>query len=229
MRGQIDTKEHAMTQPPQDPNQPYGQQPQQPYGQQPPPQPYGQPQPGQFGPPPGGYQPTQQPEPAKKKAKKWPWIVGAIVVVIIIASVAGGKEEDKTDTATATSTTTSAVGAPASAGAPVEAAPKSTIPPLVAAPKTGNGKVVTYEVISDSGSLNSVTWFDENNALQQDSGVTAPWSLTVNNNSSFITAGVTAQTDGTSVTCRVTVDGKVEEENTSTGQYAVVNCTSVNF
>lgn len=67
-----------MTQPPQDPNQPYEQQPQQPYGQQPPQQPYGQqpPQgyPAQYGQPP--YEPP-------KKKKKWPWILLAIFVVLI--------------------------------------------------------------------------------------------------------------------------------------------------
>ncbi|MET3959818.1 hypothetical protein ABIE52_006753 [Rhodococcus sp. OAS809] len=69
-----------MTQPPQDPQQPYGQQPQQPYGQQPQ-QPYGQPQQP-------GYAPyAQQPLPPQKK-KKWPWILLAIVVVFI-ALVAG--------------------------------------------------------------------------------------------------------------------------------------------
>ena len=70
-----------MTQPPQDPNQPsgdqpYGQHPQQPYGQQPQ-QPYGQQ-------PPQGY-PAQygQPYQPPKKKKKWPWILLAIFVVLI--------------------------------------------------------------------------------------------------------------------------------------------------
>ncbi|WP_371851946.1 MmpS family transport accessory protein [Nocardia ignorata] len=34
------------------------------------------------------------------------------------------------------------------------------------------------------------------------------------------------QTNGSSVTCRITVDGKVADEQTSTGKYAVVNCTA---
>ncbi|WP_347563590.1 MmpS family transport accessory protein [Rhodococcus sp. ABRD24] len=86
----------------------------------------------------------------------------------------------------------------------------TTLPPLKAAAPSGKGKQIQYGAISDSASLNSVTWFDENNSLQQSSSASAPWSLELTNTSSFVTAGVTAQTDGTSVTCRVVVDGKVE-------------------
>lgn len=171
--------------------------------------------------------PYDQPNPApvQKKRKKWPWILGAIILVIIIAAVAGGGGDENENTATAPSS--APAGAPAPA--PAENDDTSTIPPLTAAPQTGEGKTIIYEVISDSGSLNNVTWFDENSAMQQDTNVPAPWTLTVNNRSSFVTAGVTAQTDGTSVTCRVIVDGEVEAEETATGQFAVVNCTAPVF
>lgn len=185
------------------------------------------------------YQPAPTPPPSepKSKKKKWPWIAGIAVVVIIIAAVAGGGG-DKESEKTASESTTSAVESPAAAPAAEAAAPAApkveeaaatTLPPLKAAAPSGKGKQVQYEVISDSATLNSVTWFDEKSEMQQESSVSAPWSLAVNNSSTVVMAGVTAQTDGTSVTCRVTVDGKVKDEQTATGKYAVVNCTAAVF
>lgn len=70
---------------------------------------YGAPTPPPAGMPPTGVPPTGVPpqygvpfQPPKKKAKKWPWIVGAIVVLfIIIAAVSGGGGDDKNSTETA--------------------------------------------------------------------------------------------------------------------------------
>lgn len=164
-----------------------------------------------------GYQ--QQPVPTQKKSKKWPWVVGGIVAIIVVASVASNGS-------TGDDATTAGSPKPVAEQGQDPAAEPPAIPPLAPAPSSGEGKSIRYEVISDSGSLNSVTWFDEDSALQQDQNVSAPWSLTVENPSSFVIAGVGAQTDGTSVTCRVIVDGVVEDEQTATGQYAVVNCNA---
>ena len=43
-------------------------------------------------------------------------------------------------------------------------------------------------------------------ALQQESSVGAPWSMTVNINSLLMAAGVQDRVGGASITCRVTVD-----------------------
>lgn len=78
-----------------DPRQ--GGQPQ--YGPQPP---YGQPQygPQQYGPPPYGPQQYGPPQAAapKKKRKKWPWILLAVVVLLVgmFACTAGGGEDAET-------------------------------------------------------------------------------------------------------------------------------------
>ncbi|MFI5783013.1 MmpS family transport accessory protein [Nocardia sp. NPDC051570] len=104
-------------------------------------------------------------------------------------------------------------------------ATRTTIPPLTADPSTGPGKTIVYEVVSN-GSLSSVTYFDALSAEQQDTDVPAPWSMTVDNTSTYPIAGLGAQTNGTSVTCRITVDGAVADEKTSTGQYAVVDCSA---
>jgi hypothetical protein len=101
----------------------------------------------------------------------------------------------------------------------------TSIPPLTAQAPSGPGKTIVYEVISDS-TLSSVTYFDENSAEKQETGATAPWSKTVVNTSTYAIAGLGAQTNGQSITCRITVNGRVVDTKTSTGQYAVVNCTA---
>jgi hypothetical protein len=170
--------------------------PQQPYGQQPYPQPYPQP---------------------PRKRKVWPWILLAVVVLVFGGCVAiigaAGNEAAKAIDAAATSIQSAA-----------EAPPDTSIPPLAPKAPTGKGKTIVYEIISDSD-LKSVTYFDANSEIQQETDTSAPWTKTVTNTSTYAIAGLGAQTDGTSVTCRITVDGKVKDEKTSTGKYAVVNCT----
>ncbi|MEV6323086.1 MmpS family transport accessory protein [Nocardia sp. NPDC051787] len=172
-------------------------------GPQYPQQPYGQPYPQQY------------PQPPKKR-KVWPWILLAAVVLMFGGCLAlvgtAGKEVSEAIDAAATSIQSAAE------------APPESIPPLVPKAPTGKGKTVVYEIISDSD-LNSVTYWDANSEIQQETGASAPWTMTITNTSTAVIAGVGAQTNGSSVTCRVTVDGRVKDEKTSTGKYAVVNCT----
>lgn len=162
----------------------------------------------------------QYPQPPRKK-KVWPWVLLGVVVLMFGGCVAivgtAGHEVSKAVDA-ASSSIQSAAESPAGV-------PATSIPPLSAKPPTGKGKTVVYEIVSDSDALNSVTYFDENSALQQEASATAPWSKTVTNSSTYAVIGLGAQTKGTSVTCRIIVDGKVKDEKTSTGKYAVVNCS----
>ncbi|MFE7795974.1 MmpS family transport accessory protein [Nocardia sp. NPDC057440] len=45
----------------------------------------------------------------------------------------------------------------------------------------------------------------------------------------IVIVGLRAQTNGTSVTCRVTGDGKVTDEKTATGKDAAVECSGSTF
>jgi hypothetical protein len=163
---------------------------------------------------PYGQQPYPPPYPPRKR-KVWPWILLAVAVLVFGGCVAiigaAGNEAAKAIDAAATSIQSAAES------------PDAPIPPLTPKP-SGKGKTVVYEIISDSD-LKSVTYFDANSEIQQETDASAPWTKTVTNTSTYAIAGLGAQTDGTSVTCRITVDGKVKDEKTSTGKYAVVNCT----
>ncbi|MFE7718170.1 MmpS family transport accessory protein [Nocardia rhizosphaerihabitans] len=77
--------------------------------------------------------------------------------------------------------------------------------------------------------INSVTYFDGNSELQQEISTTAPWTKSVTNDSTVAIIGLGAQVNCSSVTCRIVVDGKVADEQTSTGTYAVVNCIASAF
>lgn len=186
-------------QPPPYPNQagqPYPGQPQQPYGQQYPPRP-------------------------PKKRKVWPWVLLGIIVLVFGGCVAiigtAGKEVSN-----AIDEANSSIN---SAASEIENAPNASIPPLAPKDNGKAGKTIVYEIISDSETLSSVTYFDENSELQQESSSNAPWTKTIVNKSTVAISGVGGQTEGTSITCRIIIDGKVKDEKTSTGKYAVVNCT----
>ncbi|WP_225725667.1 MULTISPECIES: MmpS family transport accessory protein [unclassified Nocardia] len=133
-------------------------------------------------------------------------------------------------TANSPSPTPATTQAPAPAGDPIAngAVTTTTIPPLTPKAPTKAGKSIVYEVISDA-ELSTVTYYNEVSDIQQETDVSAPWTKTVVNNSTYVIAGLGAQTNGISVTCRITVDGKVKDEQTATGKYAVVNCTAPMF
>lgn len=102
-------------------------------------------------------------------------------------------------------------------------------------PKTGSdtkaGTEVVYTVETDAGTINNVTYTTlngKNIGQEQANGTAAPFSKTMQVEDSFFNNySVTAQAaeGATSITCRITADGKVVSEQTSTGQFAVVTCS----
>ncbi|WP_280371201.1 MmpS family transport accessory protein [Nocardia wallacei] len=173
------------------------------------------------------YPPQHAPPPPQRPRKRrvWPWVLLGVFILAVGGCVAlVGTAANEVDKAIESSTVPAApVAPPAGNPAPAQAAP----PPLTAKPQ-GKGKTVVYEIVSDDD-LMSVTYYDEQSDIKQETSSSAPWTRTVVNSSTVAIAGLGAQTNGTSVTCRVTVDGKVKDEQTSTGKYAVVNCTAPLF
>lgn len=175
--------------------------------------------------PSSGYFP---PPPHKKRV--WPWILIFALVVMFggcaaLISTSHGTSKPAAITNLSPAEASAELQAHNSPAPATDLAAPTTIPPLTAQPSTNSGHTIVYEVVSD-GTLASVTYFDELSAEKQDIDVTAPWSKTVVNTATVPIAGLGAQTNGTSVTCRITVDGVVADEKTSTGQYAVVDCNA---
>lgn len=174
--------------------------------QQHPPQPppYGQPDPRQW----QGY--AQQVPPAPKKKRRWPWIVGGVVLFLILVSAIGGNSAP-------------APSAPAAAGSPSAAAT-----PAAPQDDAASGSTVVYEVIGQ-GTANNVTYMKEGFSQEQQTAAKLPFRKELqfkDEVGSFAPLSLVAQNGarGGDITCRITVDGKVVGESTSSGQYAVVTC-----
>lgn len=81
----------------------------------------------------------------------------------------------------------------------------------------GSQMDVTYELGSDQSQAN---------------GSASPWSKTATSPDAVTMASVVAQSQGDgggTVSCSITLDGKVVKTNTSSGSYAVVTCTYTSF
>lgn len=130
--------------------------------------------------------PPQQPyyprQPPGRKRKIWPWILVAAVILpfggcLAVVGTATKEAGEALDAAA------SSINRPpaSTAGQPVD---NATPPPLVPKPQT-SGKTVVYEIISDAGELNSVTYYDEMSDLKQEASASAPWTKTVVNTSTY--------------------------------------------
>jgi hypothetical protein len=153
-------------------------------------------------------QPPMVPEGYELKKKKsiitrwWFWLAIIVVVAIIATAVNGG-------------------GGSRSGGS--SASDKVT---------------VVYTLESDARAISATysTLTNGNIGSAQANGVAAPWTQEVQVEDTWIKSfSLIGQMnpvldgsapDGTTITCRITVDGKVVAEQTSTGQYAAVTCNA---
>ncbi|MBB4855195.1 hypothetical protein HNP40_002596 [Mycobacteroides chelonae] len=120
------------------------------------------------------------------------------------------------------------------AGTYITTAPKVALPTPeviptaqpVSAMSLSQPKTVTYEV-SSGGQPVTVSYLDEKGQSRLFNGAT-PWRTSLTTSDFGFTAGVTAISADT-ITCRITVDGKVADENTDTGRSPSVSCNLVAF
>ena len=94
---------------------------------------------------------------------------------------------------------------------------------------TSAGRHVIYEVTaSGSANFGDVTYADESDQLIMRGGIPLPWRIefdtTLARRSFVINAQRRSGGDNGPVTCRITVDGKVLDETTATGEYAAPEC-----
>ncbi len=95
---------------------------------------------------------------------------------------------------------------------------------LVNDPEPFNPKEVKYEVFGDPGATATINYLNLDAQPQHAVDVTLPWSLTLTTTAPAASANIVAQGDGDSITCRITVDGVVKDEKTTTGLNAQTFC-----
>lgn len=84
-------------------------------------------------------------------------------------------------------------------------------------------KVVKYEIFG-SGSYADVNYLDLDAQPQRVDGATLPWSLTLKTTAPSAFPNIVAQGDGSTITCRITIDDEVKDERTSTGVNSQTFC-----
>ena len=87
-----------------------------------------------------------------------------------------------------------------------------------------NPKVVTYEISGPEGAVATINYLDlDSNPIRVDDAP-LPWTITLRTTKPSASATIIAQGDGDSISCRVVVDYKVRDEQSSTGVNAQTSC-----
>ena len=84
--------------------------------------------------------------------------------------------------------------------------------------------MVTYEVWGD-GSLANINYLDLDAKPQRRDDAPLPWSLTLETSAASAAPILLAQGNGSSVSCRISVDGEVKDERTTTGVTPLTHCS----
>ena len=90
--------------------------------------------------------------------------------------------------------------------------------------KPFNPKVVTYEIFGVPGATADINYLDLDAKPQRVDGATLPWSLTLSTTAPGVMPNIVAQGDGDTISCRITVDDEVKDENSTTGVNAQTFC-----
>jgi hypothetical protein len=91
-------------------------------------------------------------------------------------------------------------------------------------PKPFNPKKVTYEIFGVPGAVATINYLDLDAHPQHVVDVTLPWSLTLTTTAPSAMPNIIAQSDGDTITCRVTVNDEVKDERTVDGLNAQTFC-----
>jgi hypothetical protein len=89
---------------------------------------------------------------------------------------------------------------------------------LVNDPEPFNPKVVKYEIFG------TINYLDLDAQPQKAENTSLPWSLTLTTTAPAASPNIIAQSDGSSITCRITVDDVVKDERTVDGVNAQTFC-----
>jgi len=87
-----------------------------------------------------------------------------------------------------------------------------------------NPKVVVYDISGPPGSIANINYWDENANTHQVNNAPLPWSITISTTLPSVSANIMAQSDGSQISCKITVDGVVREQQSSDGHNAQTFC-----
>jgi hypothetical protein len=90
--------------------------------------------------------------------------------------------------------------------------------------KPFNPKTVVYEIYGPPGTVATINYLDLDATPQIARDVTLPWTLTLTTTAPAASANIVAQGDSDSIGCRITVNGELKDEKTSTGVNAQTFC-----
>ncbi|GAY13846.1 hypothetical protein MSZK_05720 [Mycobacterium sp. shizuoka-1] len=90
--------------------------------------------------------------------------------------------------------------------------------------KPFNPKTVVYEIYGPPGAVATINYLDLDAQPQIVRDVTLPWSLTLTTTAPAASANIVAQGDTDTIGCRITVNGELKDEKTSTGVNAQTFC-----
>ncbi len=85
-------------------------------------------------------------------------------------------------------------------------------------------KRVTYEVYGPGDATGSVSYLDKDAQSEQVNFSGLPWTLTITTTAPAVIANVVAQGNSDNLGCRITVNGVVKDEQSSTGHDAQTSC-----
>jgi hypothetical protein len=85
-------------------------------------------------------------------------------------------------------------------------------------------KTAIYEILGPPGTTGVVNWMDAESLPQKANFTTLPWSKTIVAEMPGIFAYVVAQGDSPSIGCRITVDGKLVDQQQVNTRDAQVSC-----
>jgi hypothetical protein len=85
-------------------------------------------------------------------------------------------------------------------------------------------KTVTYEIVGPAGAVGSVSYLDVDGKTLDASFTTLPWSVTVSTTNPGVFANIVAQSDSTTLGCRILVNGTLTVEQHASGRDAQAFC-----
>lgn len=87
-----------------------------------------------------------------------------------------------------------------------------------------NPKRVLFEVYGSPGSIATINYLDEHAQPQRVNDTTLPWSTTLTTDDPTLFADLRAQGDGATISCRITVNGVVKDERSTSNVNGYIAC-----